>query len=50
MDLIAEVLQNQGKNDDKFKPITVQKQLDLEYDLGTLLCVDNNDLDLGLLK
>ncbi|KRT79581.1 hypothetical protein AMK59_6673 [Oryctes borbonicus] len=50
MDLIADILENRLQEQAKFKPITVEKHLELDYDLGTLLCVDKNELDSGLLS
>lgn len=46
---MAEVLQKTSEVE-KYKPITVDKHLDLEYDLGTLLAVDSNDLDIRQLS
>ncbi|GJQ73311.1 hypothetical protein Trydic_g13682 [Trypoxylus dichotomus] len=50
MDLVADILENHTQEQAKFKPITVEKHLELDYDLGTLLCVDKNELDSGLLS
>lgn len=50
MDLVAEILENGLQEQGKFKTITVEKHLELDYDLGSLLCVDNNELDSGLFK
>ncbi|KAG8224844.1 hypothetical protein J437_LFUL005447 [Ladona fulva] len=45
MDIVAKVLEKAAKEAEKYKPITVNKPLDLEYDLGNLITVDKNDLD-----
>ncbi|KAJ8915972.1 hypothetical protein NQ315_016649 [Exocentrus adspersus] len=50
MDVVNEVLEKSAKEAEKYKPITVDKHLDLEYDLGTLLAVDNNEFDRELLS
>lgn len=50
MDVVNEVLEKSAKEAEKYKPITVQKHLDLDYDLGTLLAVDNNEFDQQLLR
>ncbi|KAI4456091.1 ribosome biogenesis regulatory protein [Holotrichia oblita] len=50
MDLVTEILENGLQEQGKFKTITVEKHLELDYDLGSLLCVDNNELDLCLMN
>lgn len=50
MDIVENVLQKSAKDAEKYKPITVEKHLELEYDLGNLLATDNNDLDQKELK
>ncbi|XP_071443632.1 ribosome biogenesis regulatory protein homolog [Hetaerina americana] len=45
MDLVAKVLAKAAEDEKKFKPITVNKPLDLEYDIGNLITVDKNDLE-----
>lgn len=50
MDIIKEVLEKKAKELEKFKPITVEKHLELEFDVGSLLAIDKNDLDLTALK
>ncbi|CAG9584572.1 unnamed protein product [Danaus chrysippus] len=49
MDIVNEILEKEQKKAEKYKPITVEKHLDVEYDLGTLLVYDTNDLDSKLL-
>ncbi|XP_069692293.1 ribosome biogenesis regulatory protein homolog [Periplaneta americana] len=50
MDIVSQVLEKAAKEAEKFKPINVEKHLELEYDLGTLLAIDTNDLDVQQLK
>lgn len=50
MDIVNQILLNEQKKAEKYKPITVDKHLDLEFDLGTLLAFDTNDVDSKLLK
>ena len=45
MDIVSQVLEKAAKEAEKFKPIHVDKHLELEYDLGTLLTIDTNDLN-----
>jgi hypothetical protein len=45
MDIVTKVLEEAAKQAEQFKSINVEKHLELEYDLGTLLAVDTNDLD-----
>ena len=42
----AELLEKIGKeNEDKLKSIHVEKAIDLDIDVGSLLAIDNNLLD-----
>jgi regulator of ribosome biosynthesis len=50
MDVVKKVLEDAAKQADQFKSINVEKHLELEYDLGTLLAVDTNDLDLKQMR
>lgn len=50
MDIVNEILEREQKKAEKYKPITVEKHLDLDIDLGTLLASDTNDLEAKLLK
>lgn len=50
MDIVSQVLQRTAQETEKYKPITVKKHLDLEYDLGTLLATDTNDFDTELIR
>lgn len=50
MDLVSQVLERTTQEAEKYKPITVKKHLDLEYDLGTLLASDTNDFDTELMR
>lgn len=50
MDIVQEVLRKEQEALAKFKPITVEKHLAVENDLGLMLCIDNNDLDQTQLK
>lgn len=50
MDLVSQILETTAREAEKYKPITVKKHLDLEYDLGTMLAVDTNDFDGELLR
>lgn len=45
MDIVKEVLEKQQRELDKYKPITVEKHLEVRLDVGTMLCSDPNDLD-----
>ncbi|KAI5651697.1 ribosome biogenesis regulatory protein (RRS1) domain-containing protein [Phthorimaea operculella] len=45
MDIVNEILEREQKKAEKYKPITVEKHLELEFDVGTLLAFDTNDLD-----
>ncbi|VVC99217.1 unnamed protein product [Leptidea sinapis] len=50
MDIVNEILEKEQKKAEKYKPITVEKHLELEIDIGTLLASDTNDLDKKLIK
>lgn len=50
MDIVQEVLKREQEALAKFKPITVEKHLAVENDLGLLLCVDPNDVDENQIK
>ncbi|CAH0564551.1 unnamed protein product [Brassicogethes aeneus] len=50
MDVVSKVLMNSALEAQNYKSITVNKHIDLEYDLGTLLAVDTNDFDEKLLR
>jgi regulator of ribosome biosynthesis len=50
MDVVTKVLEEAAKQTEQFKSIHVEKHLELEYDLGTLLAVDTNDLDLKQIR
>jgi regulator of ribosome biosynthesis len=50
MDIVTKVLEAAAKEAEQFKSINVEKHLELEYDLGTLLAVDSNDLDLKQMR
>lgn len=50
MDIVTQVLEKQAKELSSYKPITVEKHLELELDLGALLAIDKNDLDAKALK
>ncbi|XP_067647895.1 ribosome biogenesis regulatory protein homolog [Eurosta solidaginis] len=45
MDIVKEVLEKQQRALDKYKPITVDKHLEVRLDIGSLLCTDPNDLE-----
>ncbi|KAL0892797.1 hypothetical protein ABMA27_014495 [Loxostege sticticalis] len=45
MDIVNQILEREQKKSEKYKPITVEKHLELEFDVGTLLAFDSNDLD-----
>lgn len=45
MDIVNEILEKEQKKAEKYKPVTVEKHLDVEFDIGTLLAFDSNDLD-----
>ncbi|KPJ08297.1 Ribosome biogenesis regulatory protein-like [Papilio machaon] len=50
MDIVNEILEREQKKAEKYKPITVEKHLDVEFDVGTLLASDTNDLDLKVIQ
>ncbi|KAJ8946867.1 hypothetical protein NQ318_006777 [Aromia moschata] len=50
MDVVDEVLEKSAREAEKYKPITVEKHLELEYDLGTLMAVDKNEFDMDTLR
>lgn len=50
MDVVSAILIKTAHEAEKYKPIDVKKHLDLEFDLGNLLAVDNNDFDATLLR
>ncbi|GAB0092296.1 Ribosome biogenesis regulatory protein [Sergentomyia squamirostris] len=50
MDIVNEILEREQKEQAKYKPITVEKLLEVQNDLGLLLCADVNDLDDERLK
>lgn len=50
MDIVNEILQRAAKEAEKFKPITVEKHLDLEIDVGNLLAFDVNEVDVAKLR
>lgn len=50
MDIVNQILEREQKKAEKYKPISVEKHLDPEFDIGTLLASDTNDLDAKLLK
>lgn len=50
MDIVKEVLEKQRRELEKYKPITVEKHLDCELDVGMMLITDPNDLEDNELK
>ncbi|KAK7793653.1 hypothetical protein R5R35_006137 [Gryllus longicercus] len=50
MDIVKNVLERAAKEAEKNESISVAKPLDLEYDLGTLLAIDTNEMDSDLLR
>lgn len=50
MDIVSQVLGKTAQEAEKYKPITVKKHLELEYDLGTMLASDTNDFDGELMR
>lgn len=50
MDIVNQILEKEQKKAEKYKPITVEKHLELELDIGSLLASDTNDLDTKLLQ
>ncbi|ERL86708.1 hypothetical protein D910_04114 [Dendroctonus ponderosae] len=45
MDVVSEVLQKSQEESSKYKPITVEKHIDLEYDVASLLVYDFNQFN-----
>ncbi|XP_004526203.1 ribosome biogenesis regulatory protein homolog [Ceratitis capitata] len=45
MDIVKEILEKQQRALEKYKPITVDKHLEVRLDIGSLLCTDPNDLE-----
>lgn len=50
MDVVNEILQKAAKDSERFKPITVEKHLDVDIDLGNLFACDLNEIDLKKLR
>lgn len=50
MDIVNEILAKEQKKSEKYKPITVEKHLDVDLDIGSLLASDTNDLNTKLLQ
>lgn len=50
MDIVNQILEREQKKSEKYRSIVVEKHLDLECDIGTLLALDTNDLDTKSLK
>ncbi|KAG6454743.1 hypothetical protein O3G_MSEX008847 [Manduca sexta] len=50
MEIVNEILDREQKKAEKYKPIIVDKHLEVEFDIGTLLAYDSNDLDTKLLN
>ncbi|XP_059619837.1 ribosome biogenesis regulatory protein homolog [Phlebotomus argentipes] len=50
MDIVNEILEREQQELAKYKPITVEKLLEVQNDLGLLLCTDVNDLAEDRLK
>lgn len=50
MDVVKEVLEKHQRELDRYKPIIVEKHLEVRNDIGMLLCSDPNDLDEEQLK
>jgi hypothetical protein len=51
MDIVTKVLKAAAEKEaDQFKSVKVEKHLELEYDLGTLLAVDTNDIDVKKIR
>lgn len=49
MDVVTLILEKSSSKSSKFKSVTVNKLLDVECDVGSLLVVDTNELDKRLL-
>lgn len=45
MDTFTTIIEKSSRKQESFKPITVEKPLDVEYDVGNLLVFDKNELD-----
>jgi regulator of ribosome biosynthesis len=45
MDIVKEVLEKQKKDLEKYKPTTVEKHLEVNLDVGHLMCSDPNYFD-----
>ncbi|CAB3369229.1 Hypothetical predicted protein [Cloeon dipterum] len=50
MDILEDILQKEAKKSEKYKTTDVEKNVELELDLGNLLALDTNDLNLQELK
>lgn len=50
MDIVTQILNKAAKDAEKFKTTEVEKHLDLEIDLGSLVAFDINQLDLKELR
>lgn len=49
MDVVAEILEKTSEKPTKYKTVSVEKHLEVDYDLGGLLVLDSNELDKRLL-
>lgn len=47
MDIVNEILSNEAKN---LKSTRVEKHLELQFDIGSLLAIDENELEVKKLK
>ncbi|XP_034247896.1 ribosome biogenesis regulatory protein homolog [Thrips palmi] len=50
MDIVNEVLQKAARDAEKFKPITVEKHLEVDLDPGNLLAFDTNEVEVAKLR
>jgi len=50
MDILSEILEKEAKKNEKYKPTDVEKNVELEFDIGNLLACDTNELNLQSLK
>lgn len=50
VDVVTDAFDIVAKEKAKYKPTTVDKLLDLDYDLGTLLAIDTNEIDTKVLR
>jgi hypothetical protein len=50
MDILSELIDKEAQKNAKYKSTDVEKNVELEFDLGNLLASDTNDLDLAALK